>query len=141
MASRVCLGVVALFKSGIRVAGGPALLRRTGKAKPPAPAAPLSALLRLCWGMLGASLQPTEGAGFGLDFGFVFFFSFCCRDSPPKGHHSSTSPTHCFPHFPNRFQLAIQACPAAPVVGMCTKAQRVIANICIQSQNWETLGF
>lgn len=77
MASRVCLGVVALLKSGIRVAGGPALLRRTGKAKPPAPAAPLSAPLRLCWGMLGASLQPTEGAGFGLDF--VVFFLFLCK--------------------------------------------------------------
>lgn len=140
MASRVCLGVVALFKSGICVAGGPALLRRTGKAKPPAPAAPLSAPLHLCWGMLGASLQPTRRCRVWFRF-WGFFFSFCCRDSPPKGHHSSASPTHCFPRFPNRFQLAIQACPAAPVVGMCTKAQRVIANICIQSQNWETLGF
>lgn len=71
----------------------------------------------------------------------LVFFSFPCPDSPPEGHHSSTSSMCCFPRFPNRFHLAIQAHPAAPVVGICTEAQRVIANICIQSQNWGALGF
>lgn len=113
--------------------------KKVGSASPAAPSAHQEGKLSFfkCSpsSLLGdAPMHPVKSAGFGLNFRIFFLFPGFTPQRRPEFNK------HCFPRFPDRFQVANQALPAASAVGICTKARRVIANICIQSQNWETLG-
>lgn len=89
--------------------------------------------------MLGTPLHPREGALFGLNFG-VFFFLF-----PAGIHHSKATAVRQAQHA-EVFHVFLsgssqQTKPFLQPPWWESKAQKVMASISIQSQNWETLGF